>query len=100
MNKRTEKILEENKKRFTVFPIQHDDLWQAYKNAEASFWTADEVDLSADLDHWENKLNANERNFIENVLAFFAASDGIVNENLAEDCLSSVQYPEAFIQCY
>ena len=90
-----EPILQENKNRFTLFPIKHDDLWQAYKNAEASFWTADEVDLSADLDHWENKLTNDEKNFIENVLAFFAASDGIVNENLAEDFLSSVQYAEA-----
>jgi ribonucleoside-diphosphate reductase beta chain len=73
-----EKILKENPNRFVVFPIQHDDIWQFYKKAEASFWTAEEIDLQQDLVDWE-KLNDNERYFIKNVLAFFAASDGIVN---------------------
>jgi ribonucleoside-diphosphate reductase beta chain len=91
----TEPILEENKNRFVLFPIQHADIWSFYKKAEASFWTAEEIDLSPDLIDWENKLNDDERHFIKHVLAFFAASDGIVNENLAENFLSEVQYTEA-----
>lgn len=90
-----EPILEENNSRFVLFPIQHDDIWSYYKKAEASFWTAEEIDLSADLIDWENKLNDDERHFIKHVLAFFAASDGIVNENLAEHFLNEVQYTEA-----
>lgn len=90
-----EPILAENKDRFVIFPIQHDDIWSFYKKAQASFWTAEEIDLEADLNDWENKLNNDERHFIKHVLAFFAASDGIVNENLAENFLSEVQYPEA-----
>jgi ribonucleoside-diphosphate reductase beta chain len=89
-----EPILKSNPNRFIIFPIQHDDLWKMYKNQQSSFWTAEEIDLSEDLTHW-NKLNDNERHFIKNVLAFFAASDGIVNENLAENFLSEVQYAEA-----
>jgi len=92
---RLEPILEENKNRFVLFPIQHDDIWSFYKKAEASFWTAEEIDLQPDLVDWENKLNDNERHFVKHVLAFFAASDGIVNENLAENFLSEVQYTEA-----
>ena len=91
----TEPILESNNSRFVLFPIQHDDIWSFYKKAEASFWTAEEIDLSPDLIDWENKLNDDERHFIKHVLAFFAASDGIVNENLAEHFLSEVQYTEA-----
>lgn len=91
----TEPLLQYNKDRFVIFPIQHNDIWQFYKNAEASFWTAEEVDLSPDLHDWQNKLNDNERFFISRVLAFFAASDGIVNENLAINFLQEVQYPEA-----
>jgi ribonucleoside-diphosphate reductase beta chain len=90
-----EPILEENKNRFVLFPIQHDDIWSFYKKAEASFWTAEEIDLAPDLIDWETKLNDNERHFVKHVLAFFAASDGIVNENLAENFLSEVQYTEA-----
>lgn len=90
-----EPILEPNENRFVLFPIQHDDIWSFYKRAEASFWTAEEIDLSPDLIDWENKLNDNERHFVKHVLAFFAASDGIVNENLAENFLSEVQYTEA-----
>lgn len=91
-----EKILTyDNPDRFTLFPIQHDDLWKAYKEAEASFWTAEEIDLGDDLADWENKLKPDEKHFIKYVLAFFAASDGIVNENLAENFLSEVKYPEA-----
>ncbi len=90
-----EPILQENPNRFVLFPIQHDDIWKMYKKAEASFWTAEEIDLHADLVDWENKLNDNEKYFIKNILAFFAASDGIVNENLAENFVAEVQYTEA-----
>ena len=90
-----EPILQENKSRFVLFPIQHNDIWSFYKRAEASFWTAEEIDLEPDLFDWESKLNDDERHFIKHVLAFFAASDGIVNENLAENFLSEVQYTEA-----
>ena len=90
-----EPILEANNSRFVLFPIQHDDIWSFYKRAEASFWTAEEIDLQADLVDWETKLNDNERHFIKHILAFFAASDGIVNENLANNFLKEVQYPEA-----
>lgn len=90
-----EKLLIENPNRFVIFPIQHHDIWEYYKKAEASFWTAEEIDLSQDIIHWDEKLTENERYFIKNILAFFAASDGIVNENLAENFLSEVQYPEA-----
>lgn len=89
-----EPILEENKDRFVLFPIQYNDIWQMYKQAEASFWTAEEIDLSPDLKDWE-KLNEGEKHFISHVLAFFAASDGIVNENLAVNFLREVQFPEA-----
>jgi len=95
MNNLTEPILTLNKNRFALFPIQKDDIWSFYKKAEASFWTAEEIDLAQDIMDWENKLNDNERHFIKHVLAFFAASDGIVNENLAEHFLSEVQYTEA-----
>ena len=93
--KKEEPILKENKNRFVLFPIEHDDIWDMYKKAEASFWTAEEIDLSQDLHDWNNKLNDNERHFIKHVLAFFAASDGIVNENLAENFVAEVQYTEA-----
>ncbi|MFA0962427.1 ribonucleoside-diphosphate reductase small subunit [Roseivirga sp. BDSF3-8] len=89
-----EPLLRENKNRFVLFPIQHDDIWQFYKKAEASFWTAEEIDLSHDMKDWE-ALNDGERHFISHVLAFFAASDGIVNENLAENFINEVQYTEA-----
>jgi len=95
LEKQVEPILRENKDRFVIFPIRHDDIWQFYKKAEASFWTAEEVDLSPDLNDWQHKLNADERYFISQVLAFFAASDGIVNENLAVNFAREVQYPEA-----
>lgn len=81
--KEEEPLLKENPRRFVIFPIQYHDIWQMYKKAEASFWTAEEVDLSKDLLHWES-LKDEERYFISHVLAFFAASDGIVNENLVE----------------
>ncbi|MFT7156406.1 MAG: ribonucleoside-diphosphate reductase beta chain [Parvicella sp.] len=90
-----EPILKDDPNRFVIFPIKHHDIWQMYKTQQAMIWTAEELDLSADTNDWENKLNDDERYFIKHVLAFFAASDGIVNENLAENFLSEVQYAEA-----
>jgi ribonucleoside-diphosphate reductase beta chain len=90
-----EPLLIEDPNRFVLFPIKQNDIWQFYKKAEASFWTAEEIDLQQDLSDWENKLNDGEKHFISHVLAFFAASDGIVNENLAVNFLSEVQYAEA-----
>lgn len=90
----TEPILMENKDRFVLFPIKYADVWKMYKQAEASFWTAEEIDLSQDLTDWA-KLNEDEKHFIKHILAFFAASDGIVNENLAINFMNDVQIPEA-----
>ncbi|MFT4779085.1 MAG: ribonucleoside-diphosphate reductase beta chain [Flavobacteriales bacterium] len=90
-----EPILSDNPNRFVLFPIEHDDIWSFYKKSEASFWTAEEIDLEQDLVDWNNKLNDDERYFVKHVLAFFAASDGIVNENLAENFVAEVQYTEA-----
>lgn len=90
-----EPILQDNPNRFVLFPIEHQDIWKAYKTQEACIWTAEEVDLAQDLSDWRNKLNDDERYFIKNVLAFFAASDGIVNENLAQNFVAEVQYTEA-----
>ena len=93
--KKEEHILTENSGRFVVFPLKYHDIWNMYKTAEHSFWTSEEIDLAQDLTDWEEKLNSDEKHYIKNVLAFFAASDGIVNENLAENFLKEVQYPEA-----
>ncbi|PFH51412.1 hypothetical protein AMATHDRAFT_59163 [Amanita thiersii Skay4041] len=90
-----EPLLKVSKRRFVLFPIQYHEIWQMYKKAEASFWTAEEIDLSKDLHDWTNRLNDNERHFISHVLAFFAASDGIVNENLVERFSNEVQVAEA-----
>ena len=90
-----EPILSENKNRFVIFPIEHHDIWEWYKKSEACFWTAEEIDLHQDLTDWSTKLNDDERYFIKHILAFFAASDGIVNENLAENFVNEVQYSEA-----
>jgi ribonucleoside-diphosphate reductase beta chain len=90
-----EHILQENKDRFVMFPLKYHDIWGLYKQAQMSNWTAEEIDLAQDLTDWNEKLNADEKHFIKMVLAFFAASDGIVNENLAENFLKEVQYPEA-----
>ena len=107
-----EPLLMESKRRFVLFPIQYHEvcslpqclqqlfdlvlqIWQMYKKAEASFWTAEEMDLSKDLHDWNNRLNDDERHFISHVLAFFAASDGIVNENLVERFSNEVQAAEA-----
>ena len=89
-----EKILEENKNRFVLFPLEHHDIWDYYKKAQQVFWTAEEIDLQQDITDWE-KLNEGEKHFVKHILAFFAASDGIVNENLAENFVSEVQYTEA-----
>ena len=90
-----EPILQPNDNRFVIFPIQHDDLWDWYKKQQACFWTAEEIDLHSDLVDWNDKLTDDERYFIKHILAFFAASDGIVNENLAENFVNEVQYSEA-----
>ncbi len=89
-----ENILKENPNRFVIFPIEHNDIWEYYKMHQAAFWTAEEVDLTNDIRDWNN-LTENEQYFIKNILSFFAASDGIVNENLAENFVKEVQYPEA-----
>jgi len=90
-----EPILKENKNRFVLFPIKHQDIWEWYKKQEASFWTVEEIDLEADVKDWSTKLSPDEQYFIKHILAFFAASDGIVNENLAENFVNEVQYTEA-----
>ncbi len=90
-----EPILQPNDNRFVIFPIQHNDLWEWYKKQQSCFWTAEEIDLHSDISDWENKLTADEHYFIKHILAFFAASDGIVNENLAENFVNEVQYSEA-----
>ena len=89
-----EPLLDTNVGRFTMFPLKYDDIWAMYKKAEASFWTAEEVDLSDDIKHWKN-LSDDEKYFISNVLAFFASSDGIVLENLGVRFMNDVQVPEA-----
>ncbi|KAK3289398.1 Ribonucleoside-diphosphate reductase small chain A [Cymbomonas tetramitiformis] len=89
-----EPLLEENEDRFTMFPIEHHDIWSMYKKAEASFWTAEEVDLTTDIKQWES-LSEDEKHFISHVLAFFAASDGIVLENLGVRFMKEVQISEA-----
>ena len=89
-----EPILQPNDNRFVIFPIQHNDLWEWYKKQQACFWTAEEIDLHSDIVDWTTKLTDDERYFIKHILAFFAASDGIVNENLAENFVNEVQYSE------
>lgn len=95
MSSSLESLLQPNPDRFVLFPIKYDEIWKAYKKAEASFWTAEEIDFSKDRQDWDNKLNNNERFFIKHVLAFFAGSDGIVLENLAQNFCSEIQIPEA-----
>lgn len=94
LNGKQEPILMENKYRFTLMPIIYNDIWTMAKNAEASIWSVSEIDLQQDKFDWP-KLNSDEQKFIKNVLAFFAASDGIVVENLVSRFASEVQYPEA-----
>jgi len=91
---KNEPLLMENPRRFVMFPIQHPQVWEMYKKHEASFWTAEEVDLSSDNKDWE-RLSSSERHFVKHVLAFFAASDGIVLENLAGQFSTEIQLPEA-----
>jgi len=94
MKEETELLLKENKDRFVILPIKYPAIWEMYKKCEASFWTAEEIDLSDDMKYWE-KMSDGERHFVSHVLAFFAASDGIVNENLAVNFMGEVQLPEA-----
>ena len=94
MNTTNEPLLKENPNRFVLFPIQHDEVWKMYKQALASIWTTEEIDLTADMADWQ-KLTPDEQYFIKHVLAFFAASDGIVNENLVLNFMREVQIPEA-----
>ncbi len=94
MQEQDELLLRENKDRFVILPINYPRIWEMYKKHEASFWTAEEIDLSGDMKDWSS-LNDGERHFISHVLAFFAASDGIVNENLAVNFMSETQLPEA-----
>jgi len=89
-----EPMLMENKHRWVIFPLQYPEIWEMYKKHEASFWTAEEIDLQQDMNDWENLTN-DERHFIKHVLAFFAASDGIVNENLDCNFSNEIQIPEA-----
>jgi ribonucleotide reductase beta subunit family protein with ferritin-like domain len=91
----TEELLTETKNRYVIYPIKYDKIWKMFKIAESSFWTAEEIDFAKDVNDWENKLNENEKYFIKNILAFFAASDGIVNENLANRFFKEVMVPEA-----
>eukprot|EP00978_Attheya_sp_CCMP212_P045661 scaffold355469_cov43-Attheya_sp.AAC.1 len=85
-----EPLLTENPHRFVLFPIQDNEIWQMYKKAEASFWTAEEIDLASDMKDWD-AISSNERYFVSHILAFFAASDGIVNENLAANFATEIQ---------
>jgi ribonucleotide reductase beta subunit family protein with ferritin-like domain len=89
-----EPILQENPGRFVLFPIKYHDIWEMYKKQMASFWTSEEIDLYQDLTDWE-KLSNNEKHFVKHILAFFAASDGIVLENLAQQFCTEIQIPEA-----
>merc|ERR1739844_700505 len=90
-----EPLLKDNPGRLGILRTQYDDIWRMYKQAQSSFWTAEEVDLEKDLKDWNEKLKDDEKYFISHVLAFFAASDGIVNDNLVERFLQEVQIPEA-----
>ena len=94
MNPADEPLLRDNPNRFVLFPIRYHDIWRKYKEAESSIWTMEEIDLGTDLKDWEN-LNDDERHFIKHVLAFFAASDGIVLENLSARFMTEVKIPEA-----
>lgn len=90
-----EDILTETKNRFVLYPIKYNEIFAMYKTAVSAFWTVEEIDLSRDVDDWENKLTPNEKLFITNILSFFAASDGVVNENLGVRFMNEVQIPEA-----
>jgi ribonucleoside-diphosphate reductase subunit M2 len=90
----TEPLLIPDDNRFVMFPIKHNDIWEMYKKQIDCFWRAEEIDLSKDSTHWDS-LNADEKHFISMILAFFAASDGIVLENLAQRFMSEIQVSEA-----
>jgi ribonucleotide reductase beta subunit family protein with ferritin-like domain len=90
-----EPLFRENPNRFVLFPIKWNGIWEMYKKALASIWTVEELDISKDIRDWEQKLNEDERHFIENILAFFAGSDVIVLENLAQRFCNEIQVPEA-----
>lgn len=94
-DKNKEEILKLNPNRFTLFPITYPDIWELYKKALSLFWTAEEIDFTQDIQDYNEKLNDNERFFLNNILAFFAGSDGIVNENLAINFYNEIQIPEA-----
>ena len=89
----TEMLLQKNESRYVLFPIVHHDIFEMYKKAESTFWRADEIDLAKDMSDWE-QLSENEQNFIKNVIGFFAGSDGIVMENLAQRFLREIEIPE------
>jgi ribonucleotide reductase beta subunit family protein with ferritin-like domain len=89
-----EVLLKENKDRFVLFPIKYENIWRMYKKAEASMWFTEEIDLQSDMKDWQFNLTNDEKGFIKHILAFFAASDGIVNENLAVRFMKEVQIPE------
>lgn len=91
----SEYLLDESNDRYTVHPIKEGDIWELYKKAQASYWTAEEIDFSNDRYDFINKLNPNEQYFIKMVIAFFAVSDGLVNENLIERFMSEVKCMEA-----
>jgi len=90
-----EPVLQKNKDRFVIFPIKHNDIWDWYKKMEACFWTTEEIDLHRDLIDWSNKLNEDERYFIKQMLTYFAATDAVLNQNLAGNFMQEVQYREA-----
>ncbi len=89
-----ELLLQTNPHCFVLFPIQHNNIWRTYEKAEASFWTAEEINLSADAAYW-NRLSPTEQHYISHILAFFAASDGMINENLSSNFAMEVTLPEA-----
>ncbi|KAK7433832.1 Ribonucleotide-diphosphate reductase (RNR), small subunit [Stygiomarasmius scandens] len=86
-----EPLLDVTDKRFALFPIKYTDMWDMYKKSVASFWTVEDVGLRVDLQHWKDKLTSEERKFVSGALAFFAASDGIVNENLVQQLSQEMQ---------
>jgi len=91
----SEELLTESINRFVLYPIKYTEIWHMYKRAVASFWTVEEIDFSKDINDWENKLTENERTFIENILAFFSYSDGLVDENIMTNLYNDVKVPEA-----
>jgi ribonucleoside-diphosphate reductase beta chain len=100
-NRIQEPLLEGNPGRYVLLPIKHDDLWKFYKKSEASFWTTEEIDLHQDLSDWDKKLSEKERHYTKLLLAFFASTNGVANENLAENLVNEVQYTEAkFFYCF